>query len=191
LDVERYFIGARDLFRVSLSKTWGLGGLIEEAFSGNSPRTEFVKLGYQIARHAPNRWNSEEMRRCIYKMAELTGKRQRHLLTLLRNDAESAVKLAKQSGAHQAAAYIPGMNRELRVKQRHTDERPSCDAASLIQIMQDLTNLLCGEFDLNLILEMTIEGIYRAVGMDRVLVRLVDAGSRTPQGEILPRLATG
>ncbi len=157
----------------SLSKTWRLGGLIEEAFSGNSPRTEFVKLGYQIARHSPNGWNSEEIRRCIYKIAELTGKPQRHLLTLLQNDAESAVKLAKQSGDHQAAAYIPGTNLELPVKQRHTDGLPSRDAASLIQIMQDLTNLLCGEFDLNLIFEMIIEGIYRAVGMERVLFALL------------------
>jgi len=157
----------------SLSKTWGLGGLIEEAFSGNSPRTEYVTLSYQIARNSSHGWNSEEIRRCIYRMAELTGKPQNHLLTILQENAESAVKLAKQSGAHQATAYIPGIGRDSTARQRQTDEPMPRDDTSLIQIMQDLTHLLCGEFDVNLVLEMIMEGVYRALGMDRVLFALL------------------
>jgi HD-like signal output (HDOD) protein len=157
----------------SLSKTWGLGGLIEEAFSNNSPRTEYVTLGYQIARNSPHGWNSEEIKRCIHRMAELTGKPQSHLLTLLKDNAESAVKLAKQSGAHQATAYIPGTDRESAARQRQTDEPTPRDDTNLIQIMQDLTNLLCGEFDVNVVIELIMEGVYRALGMDRVLFALL------------------
>jgi HD-like signal output (HDOD) protein len=157
----------------SLSKTWGLGGLIEEAFSGNSPRTEYVKLGYQVARNSPQGWNTEEIRRCIYRMAELTGKPERHLLTILQDNAESAIRLAKQSGAHQVTPYIPGTDRGPTGKQRQTDDLAPRDDTSLIQIMQDVTNLLCGEFNVNLVLEMILEGIYRALGMDRVLFALL------------------
>jgi len=160
----------------SLSKAWGLGGLIEEAFSGRSPRTEYVKLGYQIARHSPQGWDSETITRCLYRMAELTGKPRQHLLAVLRDNAESAVKLARQSGAHEAAAYVAGAEQEAAASRREPDEIIEAapqDKVSLMQIMQDLTSLLCGEFDLNLAIEMIMEGIYRALGMDRVLFALL------------------
>ncbi|HYE35004.1 HDOD domain-containing protein [Methylocaldum sp.] len=162
----------------SLSKTWRLGGLIEEAFSGRSPRTEYVKLGYQIARGSSRGWQSEEIKRCIYRVAELTGQPHRNLLQLLQRNAESAVKLARQFGAHEAMAYIPGAERESTARQRQTDESTQRDEAGLMQIMQDITNLLCGEFDLNLVFEMVMEGIYRALRMDRVLFALLTPDRR-------------
>jgi HD-like signal output (HDOD) protein len=163
-----------DQLGASLSKTWGLGGLIEESFTPKSRRTQLVRLGYQLARSAPQGWSSEAMGRCLKSAAELTGKPQANLLAQLQNNAENAIKLASQFGAEKAAAYIPVANSgnppAVSVPAAESAERSDAD---LMQIMREITNLLCGEFDLNVVFEMIIEGVFRGMAMDRVLFALL------------------
>jgi transcriptional regulator with GAF, ATPase, and Fis domain len=96
---------------------------------------------------------------------------QDQILSLCRDNAENAIKLAAHFGVEQASVYIPGANRvEISTPVQESNERSDIE---LMQIMREITNLLCGEFDLNLLFDMIIEGVYRGLSMDRVVFALL------------------
>ena len=74
---EKQVLGFQlDQLSCSLSKIWGLGGLIENAFESGDRRTQFVRLGFRLARASREGWGNAEVTRCIRTAAELVGKSQ-------------------------------------------------------------------------------------------------------------------
>jgi transcriptional regulator with GAF, ATPase, and Fis domain len=117
----------------------------------------------------------------MVKIAEMTGKTPQEIQLQAKHNAENAIKLASHFGARDALAYIPATTQALASKDEgdisaRTEEK---NDAMLLQIMQDITNMLNGEIDLNPLFEMVIEGIYRALGMDRVLFALLTPDRKT------------
>lgn len=163
-----------------LSKTWRLGGLIDEAFSNTKPsrRMELVQYGCEIARLSETGWDTPEFQRCQTKLIALTGKNAQELQALLKFNAESAIKLAGQFGAPQASEYIPIKQMSAPAPQPAVSVE-NIEKVTLIQIMQDLTNILSGEIELDLLFEVVIEGIYRALNMDRVLLARLTPDRKT------------
>jgi HD-like signal output (HDOD) protein len=161
----------------ALSKTWRLGGLIEESFAtaGSSRRKEIVRVGCEIARLCEDGWETAEIKRRLAKVAQLTGKTPQDIQAQVKANAENAVKLATHFGAREASTYIPTATEVL-------PPSDGCDSpaetgekseTTLLQIMQDITNILNGEINLKLLFEIVIEGIYRGLAMDRVLFAIL------------------
>lgn len=181
---ERQVLGFRlRQLGAALSKTWNLGGLIEEAFGGmnSSRRTELVRTGCEVARLSEQGWDTDQLKRRLAKIAELTGKTPHDVHLQAKSNAENAVKLAGHFGARDASAYIPAPNQAPSSKSDEgiaakTEEK---SGATLLQIMQEITHMLNGEIHLNLLFEMVIEGIYRALGMDRVLFAVLTPDRKT------------
>jgi hypothetical protein len=121
-------------------------------------------------------WEAQPVQVCMEKIAEATGKPLIEIQARARLNAENAAKLAEQFGAQQAAQYIP----------RAEDSRAAPPAPKplenpqtlLLQIMGDISNLLSGDIDLNMVFETIMEGIYRALEMDRVMFALMTPDRR-------------
>jgi hypothetical protein len=176
---EREVLGFRlDQLGAGLCKAWSLGGLIEKCHAGlATPRTNLVKAGSELARLAERGWNDPQMLRRLEKIAEQTGKTIEEIQARVKSNAEAAVKLAEQLGARASDRYIPHAET---VPSGVAEEAPARGESAMLQIMGDIANLLSGEVDLNLAFETVIEGIYRAVDMDRVLFALM-----TPDRKLL------
>jgi len=164
----------------SLSKTWNLGGLIEEAIispDSSNIRPQIVHLANEIATSVDNGWDSEKMDECLIKLEQLTGEDSSNIISHLKDNAKSAVKIACSFGAHDASQFI------------ETDTpidapiEPSIEVIDkkeiLLQILQDIAQHLSGNINLNLLIEMVIEGIHRGLGMDRTIFCILSKDKKT------------
>ncbi|NOR69821.1 MAG: HDOD domain-containing protein [Methylomarinum sp.] len=182
-----------DLIELSkgISKSWKLGGLIENAISpppSPSPRIQSILLGKEVT-HAINiGWNSKEMKSCLKKIELLTGKSQVKIKPTLKNNTELAIQIACKFGAHDASQFIAPETPHSESSLTQTDTPPNIDYKQIqFNILQDITNHISGKINLNTLFEMTVEGIHRGIAMDRTLFCLFSANQKT----LLEKLAIG
>lgn len=187
---ERQVLGFRlRQLGAALSRRWKLGGLLDEVFTSTTPggRPELVRLGCELAEQADRGWEDSETQAVIRRIAELTNREHDELLERLAQNARNTVKLAAQFGAGDCTAYLP----VLPSPSGRTEEvapPPVADAATeldkdsarLMQVLHDISVLLAGDTSppLTIVLELILEGCYRALGMDRVLLALMDPGRK-------------
>lgn len=170
-----------------LIKEWRLTELLQRAINQaaqSDEQTQAVKLGQRIAECAKNQgWQSYEMTQLIQKTANHAGLSCDETRALLYQKAQSAIQLAADLGASFAAAYIPlpqvdsaGVARV----QKPAAHKIGADGALQTKILRELDAVIdAGQFDFNVIMELVLEGIYRGIGMDRVIFALTSADKKT------------
>ncbi|NOQ17523.1 MAG: HDOD domain-containing protein [Methyloprofundus sp.] len=154
----------------SLSQSWQLGGLIEEAIgTTHNDRTKLVDLSHAISAASRVGWESEEMNQCLLELTKISNKPIKVLKDTLQNNTKIAVKIAQQFGAHDASRFIQNNHLDNDdTLDSHEQPLPTSNKKQLqFQILQDISNLLCGNINLNLLFETVVEGIHRGIGMDR------------------------
>ena len=164
----------------SLSKSWHLGGLIEEAIkqpSSSNPRVETVHLAKEITAAINQGWESEAMSQCLEKLEKRLNDSQSSIKSHLKKNTESAIKIACQFGAHDASRFIHSdLSQQTPVS---LDETILDKKQIQVNILQDITTHISGLIDLNLLFQMIVEGIHRGIGMDRTLFCLLSANKKT------------
>ncbi len=155
---------------MSLSRSWRLGGLIEESITAPSSshiRPQIVYLAKEITLAIDDGWESEAMDACLIKLEKLTGQEVGFSKSSLKKNMLSAVKIACKFGAHDASQFI------LTDQPVQTEEAAGHEIAdkSKIQfhILQEITQHISGPINPNLLFEMAVEGIHRGLDMDRTL----------------------
>jgi len=164
----------------NLSKAWNLGGLIEEAIispDSSNVRPQIVHLANEIATSVDKGWDSEKMDECLIKIEQITGEDSSNIVSRLKENAKSAVKIACNFGAHDASQFIKTDSPV------ETPIEPSIEVIDkkeiLLQILQDIAQHLSGNINLNLLLEMVIEGIHRGLSMDRTILCILSKDKKT------------
>ena len=180
-EVEREILGFRlDSLTLALVREWGLTGLIDEAMKGNAskdPRGHWIALAHRVARESENGWNSAGILKAAGEVARLLKCSQGEAITLMENCAKDAVESARLMGAGAAARLIP-VTHKAGEAESNWDESvialfPPPDPMLQLRILRDITSIITGKPDLNMVLEMVLEGIHRGVGMDRTVLALV------------------
>ncbi|MBK1640822.1 histidine kinase [Chromatium okenii] len=167
-----------------LIKEWRLSELLQRAIhqSGQGgEQMQAIKLGQQLAQCAKDQgWQSQEMTQLIQKIAKITELSVVETQTLVHQKARAAIQLAADLGASFAAAYIPLPGAEAvevipsAATKSGVANKLLSDGALQIKILRELDAVLeAGQFDFNVIMELVLEGIYRGIGMDRVIFALV------------------
>jgi len=187
---ERHILGFRlRQLGAALSRRWKLGGLLDEVYASVSHggRPELVRLGCELAEHADRGWETAETEAVIQRIATLTSREHDELLARLDLNARNTIKLADQFGVGDCTAYLPVSATEARADETSAPP-PSTEAATesdkesgrLVQVLHDISVLLAGDTSprLTIVLELVLEGCYRALGMERVLLALMDPGRK-------------
>jgi HD-like signal output (HDOD) protein len=173
----------------SLSKTWRLRGLIEEAIkmpNANNKRVQFVQLGHETRQAIKSGWDSEAMQLCIKKQSMLTGQNGNEIKTHIKQCMASAVAIAKQFGAHDASEFIDSTARTQQPVE--TEANPALDKKQIqFHISEEITDHISGTINLNMLFEQVLEGIHRGIGMDRTLFMLLGANKQ----ELREKLSLG
>lgn len=157
-----------------LSKSWHLGGLIEEAINrpeASDTRIQTVCMGNRICDAIAAGWESKVMEDCLQKLQSLSGHAQEDIKTKLKASVGKAVDIARQFGAHDASLFINPDHKQSTADNQE-DERPDKKQIQF-QVLQDITSHISGTIDLNVLFEMVLEGIHRGVEMDRTLFMLM------------------
>lgn len=156
---------------MSLGKSWQLGKAVLEVYHATpaSKQAEMVKIACEVARCSDQGWEAPEIKNCLAKLSKLVDKPEEQLVTQMKVNAENAIVLANRFGAREASAFIPNAHQASPLVE--PPERPE---ESLLAFIQDITDILGGETtEFHLVFQMIVEGIYRGLDMDRVLLALL------------------
>jgi len=155
----------------SLCQSWQLSGLTKDSIHNiESRRTRLVYLSHSIPLAIQEGWNSTQMKECLAELAKITNKSPAVLKDVLKDNTKAAVKIAKHFGAHEASHFIQLDTAEETPALAETPSPTITEESPYrlqFQILQDISQLLCGKINIDLLFEMVMEGIHRGVGMDR------------------------
>jgi HD-like signal output (HDOD) protein len=181
VDVEKEVLGFKLSHLTSaLAQEWHLTSLVEEGMKGISssdPRGRWIDLAHRVARESENGWTSPGMRLLATEVAKVVKGSVTEVGPMLERCAGEAVETARAMGAGSAARLIP-------VARKDGDPESNWDAGTAspfpppdpmlqLKILRDITTTITTKPDLNVILEMVLEGVHRGVGMDRTVLALV------------------
>ncbi len=163
-----------------LSKSWHLGGLIEDAIANpdsSNQRIQMVQMGHQICEALKAGADSELMNTCLEKLAAFSGQTKEALKNKIEKNTLEAVHIARQFGANDASTYI---STDAALSKTDEADEEKVDKKQLqFQILQDISSHISGHIDLNGLFEMVLEGIHRGVEMDRTLFMLISPDKQT------------
>ncbi|TAN49664.1 MAG: serine/threonine protein kinase [Methylococcaceae bacterium] len=161
-----------------------------------SKRVKLVNISQELVRELANGLDSPGAQECLKQVAELTHKKANALLSIVMDNAEQAVHVASQFGASAVAPYIvkPAMmlppaevappDATVKVSSARLSAlgafqtpmppgKSGVDQAERIKILQDISGMLDGQANINTVFEKVVEGIQKAIAMDRVLFALI------------------
>ena len=175
-----------------LSKQWHLGELLQEALSdasGSSPRVKNVMLGHRLAQSVEHGWDNDEVKELIAQIGKLLNLSPENVAQMILGNAKEAISTATLYGAATASRLIPlpieySSDASVVEETLELEETPKPtflppDPVLQLKILRELSSLLLESGpDYNLFLLMAIEGIYRGVGMDRLLFALLSKNQK-------------
>ena len=182
-EIEEKVLGFRlRHLTIALAHLWKLSPLVTESAKGTAGkdrRGRCIHLGHEIAREAEKGWGSPAMRTLADEAAKLTGQAVGEVGMMLQSVAEQAVENARTMGAKEAARLIPVPNGPESGYESSLDLEDGWnhpDAVLQIKILREIMSTTLSKPDLNLVLDMVLEGLQRGVGMDRTVLAMAPPG---------------
>lgn len=181
-EIEREVLGFKLAhLTAALVREWHLSALVADALQGKAardPRSKYIDLGQRIAHAVEAGWGAPAVRTIAVEAAKLTGRPVQDVAEMLQNQAREAVERAKTMGATHAARLIPVPGAEPEDAESSWDATAPptwCEPDPMLQlkILREITVTLASRPELNVLLEMVLEGIHRGVGMDRTVLALI------------------
>lgn len=182
LKAEREVLGfsLRQL-TIALNDEWHLSSLLNDDLKNHhsdNPNMQDLRLANQLVHAVEEGWGSINTAQTIKAIAIHTGLTEKETIELVQQSTFEAAQTAIEYGAEAASQYIPlpqlagGQEPELATQQPRTH-----DYSLQLSILRELTTMLHEKVDLNAVLGTIIEGIYRALGMERTVVAFVEQSS--------------
>ncbi len=159
-----------------LVREWKLGSLAAAALDGDirsrGPERAVV-MGHRLARAAEEGWDSQAARRVLRETADYLDLPLSIINAEVLANAGEAARIAASFGAPEAAQIIPRSRAPLQPETDVPAQPPAPDASLQLRILQDLAAMTLDRSPLADILQLVVEGVFRGVGCDRVLVALL------------------
>lgn len=183
----------------SLNREWHINPLLEKALDGKedeNPRISNINLGYELADRSEKGWELPETRETIQRIAESLYLPVKETTKMLQANAAEARASMQTLGAGRASSHIrmPAYTDHEEQEAPATAEHKKDQAANSqdsgsdtlredrflrpdrelqLTILTELSDMINERPDINLILEMVLEGIYRGIGMDRTVFAML------------------
>lgn len=169
-----------------LVREWKLGPMIAAALEMD-PRTRgaaarAVLLAHRLARVAGEAWGSPAGRQCMREVADYVGQPLAAVQAEILANAGEAARVARVFGAPEAAGLIPQATPLPEVAASSVPVEP--DERLQLRILHDLAEMSLARAGLPDILQLVVEGLYRAAGCRRVVVALLTEDRQSLMGRI-------
>lgn len=165
-----------------LAREWKLGALLQSVLEGGSriaPTEQTIIYGERLAGEAENGWDAPGTRKLVAELAAVVGTSPESLRAELAANSAEAARIAGYFGAAEAARQIP-QAQAVQVAPEPDDEvsPPANDVHEpdpqlQLRILREISGRIAAGANLNEILQLVLEGMYRGVGFDRVLFALL------------------
>lgn len=160
---------------LGLAREWRLGSLLVDVLEGRSrPGVEeqAVLLAHRLAAAVEKGWDSPVVAPLVESLAGFTGEPDDVVREALASSAAEAARIAACYGAGEASRLIP-VPIPTAVDTAAADEVGEADPLLQLRILREISGRIAAGATLGEVLEMVLEGIYRAVGFERVLFALL------------------
>lgn len=155
-----------------LVEAWALGPFIRDVVSAgraNSPAANLVRHATEMAALSEQGWQGAAMDRLLETLAADTELPVMTVRDQVRLNAQEAGRVAESLGIPDASTLITGHHRAI-VNTAPT--RP--DPEQQLRLLRELTELLAEQPDINAIFQLVVDGIHKAVGLQRVALLMVE-----------------
>lgn len=177
---------------IGLARTWNLSDILIQSLNDPRRRTPELQVIHQANRCsellAAGRPEGEQWRRLQDDMCQLMGVNKKVLWERLAASTKEAQELLSSYQAHVLIPYIPtvdqggefhGVSAQTAVIQ--------ADEAYQLKTLRKLTFMATEKADFSKITQTTLQGLYRGLGMDRVIFLMINASKRS----LVPRQLLG
>ncbi len=167
---------------LTMTKQWNISDVLQEALlHKDSPdsSSRAVVLSNKLARALPGGWEHPEVKKLIVSASKYAACNVEKLNEILGEAAETSAITLSSMGLKKAAGYIllPPGSKVLgkdNEQNRSLGQYPEPDEKLQMSILRDLSMLAVGEkLDVNVVLQLVLEGVSKGIGMDRALVALI------------------
>lgn len=173
-----------------LCHEWKLSDLLESMLAnrnGKDPRAQSIRLGYRIAQTSEQGWDSPTTKSIIREIGEFLKIPEQEATHMVLCAARDAADITESFGAKKSSRLIPLPAEPVKPVKRPPEEKgvfPEPDLRTQIGSLRDLSALMaCRKGDVNVVLSILLEGIYRGIGMDRVIFALLAADRQSLKGK--------
>ncbi|MDI9243632.1 HDOD domain-containing protein [Marinobacter sp. CHS3-4] len=170
-----------------LVDAWALGPFIKDVVApgkANSKASSLVRHSVEMAKLSEHGWRGADMDAVLEQLGDDIGEPPATVRDHVKVNAGEAARVAVSLGIPQVTALMPGSNSDEGATATHA---PEVDPNLQLQILRDLTHSLTDKPDINEVCQLVIEGIHRAVGMQRVALLMTDKSGHT----LIPRKLGG
>jgi len=168
----------------ALNKEWNLSPLLTELFTNNRQHEECLQdidQAYNLAIAVEEGWGCINAKEAIKSISNRTKLSFNDTLEMVHQSAKLAAQTAIEYGAANAGKLInlPDMINLDEFADDQIQQGFEPDLNLQLGILRELTNMLKDKVDLNTILSTVLEGVYRALGMDRTILAFVSPDGKT------------
>ena len=162
---------------MSLNQEWNLSSILNEYFQGtNKENKVMLDLAYtdHLISAIEEGWGGASTKDCIKTISDHIGLSIEETTSLVKHGAHEAARTASEYGVETASKLIPLPDIEGKSEPEPEDESTLQVRQQLqMDIIRELTAMLHEKAEINAILGTIMEGIYRALGMERAILAFV------------------
>lgn len=173
-----------DQLTVGLTQDWQLSDLLHSAInkpSMDNPRIKDIVLALQLSEKSKHSWNSKDTLSVAEHIAKHIEVDKTKVMNVLHENANKAAEVAQLFGASAIIKYLPIEEENVKDDDSSLVFDANCpipDPLLQLNILRDLSGILSDKPNLNLILEIILEGIYRGVGLDRTVFAMLTSDKK-------------
>lgn len=170
-----------------LVEAWALGPFIREVVAPGKAKSQaasLVRHSVEMARLSEQGWSGPEMDAVLEGLGKDIGETPAVVRDRLKVNATEAARVAVSLGIPQVTALMPGNQT---AGNDPAVRPPVMDPTLQLHILRELTLSLTEKPDINDVCQLVIEGIHRAIGMQRVALLMTDRSGH----QLVPRKLGG
>lgn len=165
---------------LELSREWKLSELLDTVLQHKkvtNSSAQCIRLGYSIAQAAEKGWQSAEIVDKVSRVCDFLKIPEEEAVEIMHDSARIAAEITETYGAKSSSRLIPIPEEPVHAVAKAEETRkeyPKPDHQVQLASLRDLSALARSKKgDANMVLSILLEGIYRGIGMDRVLFALL------------------
>ena len=160
-----------------LAKHWHLGETLVHALyppGGQvNAKVSAVITGERLARAALYGWDSPQVHKVLKEVMAYTSTDLETAAANVKACADQAAQVALDFGVSAACPHIPSSLADIHRQQHNRSKIIKGDVHLQLSILRELSAATRDSIDVNTIFQMTLEGMHRGIGLERVAVAVV------------------
>lgn len=164
----------------TLMKQWRIEGLVNQVLAKPEEPEKMIEaviLGDEISRAALFGWDSFEFQAVMKRVADFKNITAKEAQAHLMATADEAAKSIKEFASGTLTEYMPSSTHKVA---RHVDKNEENvellepNAEAQLKILQEITELMMADFNINSVFKTILKGIHHGVGIERVSLVIFD-----------------